>query len=52
MLIEYLVLNKGYILEMSMTRIAKKLFNEMSTRDVKYHDVDSLESLLNIISHI
>jgi len=28
------------------------LFNEMSTSDVKYHDVDSFESLLNIISHI
>ena len=29
---------------------AKKLFNEISTNSVKYHDVDSYESLLNIIS--
>lgn len=31
---------------------AKKLFNEMSTSNVKYHDVDSYQSLLNIMSSI
>ena len=29
---------------------AKKLFNELSTNEVKYHDVDNYQSLLNIIS--
>ena len=29
---------------------AKKLFNEMSTSKVKYHDVDSYQSLLNIMN--
>ena len=28
---------------------AKKLFNEMSTIGVKYHDVDSYQSLLTVI---
>ena len=31
---------------------AKKLFNEMSTSKVVYHDVDSYQSLLNIMSSI
>ena len=39
-------------IEQAKITCAKKLFNEMSTSDVKYHDVDSFESLLNIISHI
>lgn len=39
-------------IEQAKIACAKKLFNEMSTSDVKYHDVDSFESLLNIISHI
>ena len=31
---------------------AKKLFNEISTSKVKYHDVDSYESLLNIMEKL
>lgn len=31
---------------------AKKLFNEMSTSKVKYYDVDSYQSLLNIMESI
>lgn len=31
---------------------AKKLFNEMSTSKVKYHDVDSYQSLLNLMESI
>lgn len=31
---------------------AKKLFNEISTDDVVYHEVDSYESLLDIMPHI
>jgi len=28
---------------------AKKLFNQISTNGVKYHDVDSYQSLLNVM---
>ena len=31
---------------------AKKLFNQISTEDVVYHDVDSYQSLLNIMPTI
>ena len=31
---------------------AKKLFNEISTTGVKYHDVDSYESLLNVMRNL
>lgn len=31
---------------------ARKLFNEISTDNVVYHDVDSYQSLLNIIPTI
>ena len=31
---------------------AKKLFNELSTEDVVYHDVDSYQSLLNIMESL
>lgn len=31
---------------------AKKLFNEISTDDIVYHDVDSYQSLLNIMPNI
>lgn len=31
---------------------AKKLFNEISTSQVRYHDVDSYQSLLNIMKSI
>ena len=31
---------------------AKKLFNEMSTSKVRYHDVDSYQNLLAVINSI
>lgn len=36
-------------IEQAKISCAKKLFNEMSTSKVKYHDVDSYQSLLNIM---
>lgn len=36
-------------IEQAKISCAKKLFNEMSTSKVKYHDVDSYQSLLDII---
>jgi type III restriction enzyme len=36
-------------IEQAKISCAKKLFNEMSTDGVKYHDVDSYQSLLNIM---
>ncbi|MGI6449089.1 MAG: type III restriction-modification system endonuclease [Desulfitobacteriia bacterium] len=36
-------------IEQAKISCAKKLFNEISTSEVKYHDVDSYQSLLNII---
>lgn len=36
-------------IEQAKISCAKKLFNEMSTSTVKYHDVDSYQSLLNIM---
>jgi len=36
-------------IEQAKISCAKKLFNEISTNNVKYHDVDSYQSLLNII---
>ncbi len=37
-------------IEQAKISCAKKLFNEMSTSNVKYHDVDSYQSLLNIMN--
>lgn len=37
-------------IEKAKISCAKKLFNELSTSKVKYHDVDSYQSLLNIMS--
>lgn len=37
-------------IEKAKISCAKKLFNEISNNDVVYHDVDSYESLLNIMS--
>lgn len=37
-------------MEQAKISCAKKLFNEMSTSKVKYHDVDSYQSLLNIMN--
>lgn len=39
-------------IEQAKISCAKKLFNEMSTSKVKYHDVDNYQSLLNIINSI
>mgnify|MGYP000858030591 FL=1 len=37
-------------IEQAKISCAKKLFNELSTSKVKYHDIDSYQSLLNIMS--
>lgn len=37
-------------IEQAKISCAKKLFNEISTSSVKYHDVDSYQSLLNIMN--
>ena len=39
-------------IEQAKISCAKKLFNEMSTSNVKYHDVDSYQSLLNIMKNL
>ena len=39
-------------IEQAKISCTKKLFNEMSTSKVKYHDVDSYQSLLNIMNSI
>lgn len=39
-------------IEQAKISCAKKLFNEMSTSKVKYHDVDSYENLLNIMNSL
>ena len=39
-------------IEQAKISCAKKLFNEISTSNVKYHDVDSYQNLLNIINHL
>ncbi len=39
-------------IEQAKISCAKKLFNEMSTSKVKYHDVDSYQSLLRIMNAI
>lgn len=39
-------------IEQAKISCAKKLFNEMSTSKVKYHDVDSYQSLLNVMNSI
>ena len=39
-------------IEQAKISCAKKLFNEMSTSNVVYHDVDSYQSLLNIMNSL
>ncbi len=39
-------------IEQAKILCAKKLFNEMSTGKVKYHDVDSYQSLLDIMNNL
>jgi type III restriction enzyme len=36
-------------IEQAKIKCAKKLFNEISTTGVKYHDVDSYQSLLTVM---
>lgn len=37
-------------IEQAKIKCAKKLFNELSTSEVRYHDVDSYQSLLTVIN--
>lgn len=37
-------------IEKAKISCARKLFNEISTENVRYHDVDSYQSLLNVIN--
>ena len=39
-------------IEQAKIACAKKLFNEISTSHVKYHDVDSYQSLLTIMNKL
>ena len=39
-------------IEKAKISCAKKLFNEISTNNVRYHDVDSFQSLMNIMGSI
>ena len=39
-------------IEQAKISCAKKLFNKLSTSNVKYHDVDSYQSLLQIMSSL
>ena len=39
-------------IESAKIKCAKKLFNELSTEDVVYHDVDSYQSLMNIMESL
>ncbi|MDR3238395.1 MAG: hypothetical protein LBT84_07820 [Spirochaetia bacterium] len=39
-------------IEKAKISCARKLFNELSSSKVKYHDVDSYQSLLNIINSL
>ena len=39
-------------IEQAKIKCARKLFNQLSTSKVKYHDVDSYQSLLNIMGKL
>ena len=39
-------------IEQAKIRCARKLFNEMSTSNVRYHDVDSYQHLLDVMKSI
>lgn len=39
-------------IEQAKISCAKKLFNDISTSKVRYHDVDSYQSLLNVMRSI
>ena len=40
------------LIEQAKIKCAKKLFNELSTENIVYHDVDSYQSLLNVMNKI
>ncbi len=42
-------MNRTDDIEKAKITCAKKLFNEISTAGVKYHDVDSYQSLLTVM---
>ena len=42
-------MNRGDEIEKAKIACAKKLFNEISTTGVKYHDVDSYQTLLTVM---
>ena len=39
-------------IEKAKIKCARKLFNEISTENVVYHDVDSYQTLLNVMKDI
>lgn len=39
-------------IEQAKITCAKKLFNELSTNEVKYHDVDTYQNLLSVIDSL
>ena len=39
-------------IEQAKIKCARKLFNEISTENVKYHDVDSYQKLLEIMDSL
>ncbi len=39
-------------IEQAKISCAKKLFNELSTSSVKYHDVDSYQNLLSVMKSL
>lgn len=39
-------------IEQAKISCAKKLFNELSTSEVKYHDVDTYQNLLSVIDSL
>ena len=43
---------KGFAMNDEKISCARKLFNEISTENVVYHDVDSYQNLLNIMNSI
>ena len=53
-LLQSIMMNSTEIRPIEQAKIdcAKKLFNGMSTSKVKYHNVDSYETLLNIMEKL
>ena len=42
----------NFVIEQAKIKCARKLFNELSTSKVRYHDVTSYEDLLNVMKSI